>query len=99
MQYKTEYARELESIIHKLSKNKNLLHEFLFDLLTPAEYKDLAVRFQIVKQLSNNIPHRDIAKHLKVSVATISRGSRELMNKKGGFRLILNKYYKKQLPK
>ena len=95
MEYKTEYAQELEGLLSKIGSNKNLLHEFLFDLLSPTEYKDLAVRWQIVKMLKAKVSHREIAKKLKVSVATVTRGSRELANKKGGFKQVLDKYYKK----
>lgn len=95
MQYKTEYAQEFEDLINKLAKDKRLLHEFLFDIFSPTEYKELAVRWQIVKMLRDNVPHREIARLLKVSVATVTRGSRELANKKGGFQKVLEKYYKK----
>ncbi len=90
MHYKHEYGEELEELLIKVSKNKKLLKEFLFDLLSPAEYKDLAVRWQIVKLLDKNVSHRDIATKLKVSVATVTRGSRELTNKKGGFKKALS---------
>ncbi|MFA5990833.1 MAG: Trp family transcriptional regulator [Candidatus Doudnabacteria bacterium] len=93
MQYKTEYAQEFEKILTKLTKQPALLHEFLFDILSPAEYKDLAVRWQIIKLLKAGVTHREIAKKLKVSVATVTRGSRELANKKGGFQSVLNKFY------
>lgn len=93
MQYKHEYGVELEQLVGKIGKNKALMREFLFDILSPAEYRELAVRWQIVKMLERKVPHRDIAKKLKVGVATISRGARELANKKGGFRLILDKFY------
>src|SRR5580693_2424177 len=97
MVYKHEYGLELEDLVRKAAKapNKQFMREFLFDLLSPAEYRELAVRWQIVKQLKNGSSHRDIAKNLKVSVATVARGSRELANKKGGFNLIFQKYYKK----
>lgn len=96
MQYKHEYGVELEKLIEKIGqgKDKKLMREFLFDLLSPAEYRELAVRWQIVKMLEQKVPHREIAKKLKVSVATINRGSMELANKKGGFKAALGKYYK-----
>jgi Trp operon repressor len=94
MLYKHEFGAEFEELVKKVAKDKNLLHEFLYDILSPYEYKDLAVRLQIVKMLNKKIPHRDIAEHLRISVATVTRGSREMMNKKGGFRLVLKKYYK-----
>lgn len=81
----------MEQLLQKASKNRHLLHELLIDLLTPAEYKDLAVRWQIVKQLKAGIPQREIAKKLHVSISTVTRGSREMMDKKGGFAKLLNK--------
>lgn len=96
MQYLHQYGEELEGLLAKISKNKKLLHEFLFDVLTPEEYKDLAVRWQIIKQLKTNISQREIVRNLKVSMATVTRGSRELLNKKGGFNQVFDKYYKKQ---
>lgn len=95
MKYVHEYGVEMENLLQKASKSNHLLHEFLFDLLSPAEYKALAVRWQIVKQLQDGVHHREIAKSLHISVATVTRGSKEMMNKKGGFRQMLNKYYKK----
>ncbi len=93
MLYKHEYGVELEILVGKIGKNKHLMREFLFDLLSPAEYKDLAVRWQIIKLLKGGITHREIAKKLKVSVATVTRGSRELANKKGGFQSVFKKFY------
>ncbi len=95
MEYKHEYGVELEGLLKKVTKDRDsqFIREFLFDLLSPAEYRELAVRWQIIKLLANNVPHRDIAKKLKVSVATVTRGSREMANKKGGFRMALEKFY------
>lgn len=94
MQYKHEYGIELEELMGKIGKDTKLMREFLFDILSPAEYRELAVRWQIVKMLKDKVPHREIAEKLKVGVATINRGARELQNKKGGFRLALDKFYK-----
>lgn len=94
MLYKTEYAQEFEELVKKLAKDKNLLHEFLFDILSPTEYKELAMRWQIVKLLKKGLTHREIADELHVSVATVTRGSRELANKNGGFEQVFEKFYK-----
>lgn len=83
-------------MLAKAAKDPILLHDFLFDLLSPAEYTDLAVRWQIIKQLHEGKPQREVAKDLRVSVATITRGSKEMMNKNGGFRRILDRYYNKK---
>ena len=95
MRYIHEYGVELEKLLNKTAKSTSLMHELLFDLLTPAEYKDLAVRWQIAKQLQKGIPQRDIAKNLKVSISTVTRGSREMLNKNGGFAKVLKKHYSK----
>jgi TrpR family trp operon transcriptional repressor len=96
MQYKHEYGVEIEELIRKVAKDRNkaFMREFLFDLLSRAEYRELAVRWQIMKMLANKVPHREIAKKLKVSVATVSRGVKELANKKGGFKTALDKFVK-----
>ena len=96
MRQADKYAWELVSILQKISGSKKLLHAFLIDILTPAEYKEIGVRWQIVKQLAEGIPQRRIAENLNVSIATITRGSRELLDKKGGFHQVLQKISKKK---
>ena len=87
---KEKYARELVALLAKIGAlDKNLLQEFLIDLLTPAEYRELALRWQIVKLLYQGFPHRVVAKQLGVGIATVSRGSRELLDPNGGFNRVL----------
>lgn len=62
---------------------------FIEDILTPAEFEKIVTRWQIIKQLSKGVPQREIAKNLRVSIAKITRGSRELRDKKGGFWTVL----------
>ncbi len=93
MKHTSDYSEELEDIWRKVAKDKALFHEFLLDLLSPAERKEFGLRLQIVKLLHNNTPHREIARQLKTSITTVTRGSRELQNKNGGFAKILKKYY------
>ena len=88
---KDAYAWELVQALSKIASDKKLLRAFLEDIFTPTEYKEIPVRWQIVKQLAKGISQREIAKNLNVSVATITRGSRELLNKKGGFWQVLKK--------
>ncbi len=89
MKYDPKYERDLEKILLKTAKDKKLFHSFLIDLLTPTEYNELALRWQIVKMLEAKIPHHTIAKRLHTSVATVTRGSREMRNKIGGFQKAL----------
>lgn len=95
-QKKKKYIRELIEIFQKASEDKKLLDSFLIDVLTPREYEELSFRWQIIKQLNRGIPQRKIAENLGVGIATITRGSRELRDKKGGFHQVLEKYYKKK---
>ena len=86
-----EYKKELIEIFLKAGENKNLMAEFLVDVLTPAEFDILALRWQIIKKLNKGETHRSIAGDLGLGISTVTRGSRELRNKKGGFHLILKK--------
>ena len=67
-------------------KNKSEMKDFLFGILTPKEIDEISTRLQIVKLLKKGLPHQEIARRLKVGVATVTRGSREL--KMGRFKKI-----------
>lgn len=84
-----KFMDELVAILARISKDKDLTHEFLKDLFTPAEYRDIATRWQIVKRLQKGETHADIAQSLHVGVATVTRGSRELSDWNGGFQRVL----------
>ena len=71
-------------------KDERLMEEFLIDILTPGEFEEIIKRWQVVKSLHKGTPQRKIAEELDVSIATITRGSRELQNERGGFRKILD---------
>lgn len=90
-----KYVQELISILAKIgASDKKLFGEFLIDLLTPAEYRELSFRWQIVKMLHRGMPQRQIAEELGVSVATVSRGARAMLNPKGGFSKVLRDSFK-----
>ena len=76
---------ELAEVFLKL-KSKEEVIEFLKGLLTPKELQEIPKRLQIVKLLKKGLPQREIAKKLKVSIATVSRGSNEI--KRGRFRVV-----------
>ena len=90
MNTESQYIKELVGAIVGI-KDKKVLLEFLKDLLTPGELQEFAIRLQIVKKLLKNKKQREVAKVLGVGVATVTRGSMELKDKKGGFRLVLDK--------
>jgi TrpR family trp operon transcriptional repressor len=89
-----EYKQELVEVFSKVFGDKKLMKEFLTDILTPAEFEVLALRWQIVKKLNKNETHRSIAGDLGLGISTVTRGSRQLRNKNGGFHTMLKKLNK-----
>jgi len=63
-------------------RSKEKMKTFLTGILTPKEIDQLSTRLQIVKMLKKGLPQHEISKLLKVGVATITRGSRELRNQR-----------------
>lgn len=91
-----KWRAELVEILTGI-KNKKIMLDFLADLLTPAELNDVITRWQIIKQLNAGVHQRDIANNLKVSIAKITRGSRELLDKHGGFGQMLKLQKQKKI--
>lgn len=87
------HADELAAVIQRISHERTLLRGFLEDVLSPAEHAKIVKRWQIVKQLWQGVSQRKIARNLRVSIATITRGSRELRDEAGGFQKVLKKLY------
>ncbi|OGN29711.1 MAG: hypothetical protein A3A33_04440 [Candidatus Yanofskybacteria bacterium RIFCSPLOWO2_01_FULL_49_25] len=85
------YINDLLSILQDSAKDVMFLDEFLKDLLTPGEYDALVLRWQIIKRLAKGMTQREIAKELHIGISTVTRGSREWNNPKGGFRKLLKK--------
>ncbi len=80
---------DLLEVLKKASRDEKLLNAFLADILTPKEYEEVIMRWQIVKQLHEGVSQRDIAKNLKIGIGTVTRGAKELQDKNGGFAKIL----------
>lgn len=78
-----KYDKELVKLLSEIANHKSM-SDILSNLLTPQERQELALRIQIFKALIAGDSQRDIAKKLGVSLATISRGSRELKYGKPG---------------
>lgn len=84
-----QYKKELIEVLSKISKDKQLLADFVRDILTPHEFENIAVRWQIVKKLAKGEYQESIAEDLHLGVATVTRGSREMRKNEGGFRRAL----------
>lgn len=88
-----QHLRELYELLSavKDEKEAKLLIE---DLLTPQEVASLAERWQLIRELDNGTPQRDIAQKLGVSISKITRGSRMLQYGSGGFAHFLKRLKK-----
>jgi Trp operon repressor len=82
--------RELLELIQVAAKDQQMLDLLLNDLLSPKEYEEMAARVQIVKRLIEGDVQREVSESLGVSIVTVTRGARTLLNKEGGFNLLLN---------
>lgn len=59
-------------------KTKAEMKNFLLGIFTPKELKEIPTRLQIVKMLKKGISQHKIAGDLKVGIATVTRGSKEI---------------------
>ena len=84
-----EYKKEIVDVLSKVGEKKTLMRDFIEDLLTPHEFENIAFRWQIVKRLAKGEAHDKIAEELRLGVSTVTRGSREMRNKEGGFHKVL----------
>ncbi len=62
---------------------------FLRDLLTPAEIKEFANRFEAARLLSRDVQYNAISESTGLSSATIARIQKWLNGSLGGYRLVL----------
>ncbi len=92
-----EYEQELEKGLKELYKimadisDKSLVKDFLECLLTPAERKDIAARWLLVKEINKGTSQREIAKKFNMSLCKITRGSKELKKPDSAFWKVLHK--------
>lgn len=82
------YIKDLADVFSRI-KNTEMAENILKNILTPKELDEIAKRLQIFKMLKAGISQRDIAKKLKVSIGTVSRGSRELQYGPPGFKNLI----------
>jgi TrpR family trp operon transcriptional repressor len=68
------------------TRDKQLLKDFLIGVTTDKERHELAQRIEIIKRLLAGVPQQKIASDLGVGVATITRGSKELLQ--GRFKVL-----------
>jgi TrpR-related protein YerC/YecD len=70
---------------------------FLRDLCTPAELEAMADRWRVVPYLEHGMAYREIHDRTAVSVTTIGRIARCLLNTEGGYQIAIRKLKRKKL--
>jgi len=81
---KTQF-NDLVNMLLKIN-SEEIMEDFLIGILTPKELLEIPNRLQIIKMLKKGISQHEIAEELKVGVATVTRGSKEL--KQGKFNYV-----------
>lgn len=71
--------------------DESLVFDFFKCIFTPAELKDLANRWLLVKEIDKGVTQREIAEKYNMSLCKITRGSKELNKEDSAFRKILDK--------
>lgn len=71
----------LVSLLSTITDEKTM-SDFLKNILTPKEIKEIPNRLEIIRQLKNNVPQQKIAKKLRVGIATVTRGSKIVKEEK-----------------
>lgn len=69
---------------------------FLRDLLTIAELKEFANRWQMVKMLYQGLSYAAIAQKLQTSTTTVTRVAHWLNNGMGGYKTVANRLFPKK---
>ncbi len=71
--------KEVCSVLCEIQETEQM-KGFLLEILTPAEQKDLALRWQLMKMLEEGTSQRKIAAELGISLCKITRGAKILKN-------------------
>ena len=76
----SDLALNLADICTVLSDiiDSDQMQEFLSEMLTPSERRDLVLRWELMRRLKKGIPQRQIAAELGISLCKITRGAKIL---------------------
>ncbi|MBN2780009.1 MAG: transcriptional regulator [Alphaproteobacteria bacterium] len=85
----------IEKAFLSLTTEKEIVN-FLKDLITPVEYREIRARWKIAQMLnSTNKSYREISEELKVGLATVTRVARFLKDEPfKGYQLVLKRMKK-----
>lgn len=78
---------QMRDLVHTLAitSDESLLEDLILGLTTEKELAEMLQRIEIVKRILKGDTHHRIAEDLRVGVATVTRGSKELA--KGRFKI------------
>lgn len=72
-----KHLNNLETLLLKMKK-RGVLKDFLKVILTPKELEEIPIRVEIIRRLLAGQPYKRISEDLKVGIATVTRGGREI---------------------
>lgn len=86
----------IDDLIKTLCKIRqpDKMQQLLEEILTPTEYHDLAMRWELMQRLLEGSTQRKIANDLRISLCKITRGAK-ILKQKGA---VTKKYLKKRRP-
>jgi TrpR family trp operon transcriptional repressor len=85
---KMNALEELSAALASVS-DPGRMRKFLEELHTPAELKDMGLRWRLLKMLDRGHPQREIARRLKISLCKITRGSKILKTRGSMIRILI----------
>lgn len=75
-----------------LLKNKNEINNFLRDLLTLSEIKELSKRLRVAQLLNRKqLTYKEISEKVKTSTTTVTRVAHWLNHGTGGYRIVIKR--------
>ncbi len=77
-------------------RDAGTMRRFFDEIFTSAEKHDLAMRWQLMKMINDDIPQRQIAAQLRISLCKITRGAKVLKDDKSVTKKILSGVQKKK---
>ncbi|KKU78434.1 MAG: hypothetical protein UY05_C0059G0004 [Candidatus Peregrinibacteria bacterium GW2011_GWA2_47_7] len=86
-------SKEMKELFKAIAALRNVdeCKKFFRDIATLSELTAFSERFQVAKQVTKNVPYREIAKKTGSSTATITRVAHWLHHGMGGYKLILKR--------
>lgn len=88
--WKTPKLKKLAQTLVAIDDEKEMTN-FLRDLCTLDELKELSARWEAVQLLNKGIPYREISEKTKLSTTTVTRIAYWLKNGEGGYLSALQK--------